>query len=283
MPNLTLSFNTRRPMGLLKPHAIGSEAGRWLIEAVNGALNGSSQASGSDGCIWACEDTTAFGAAANAGPAVAALVGSTLTGTVGATIDGTAVTVTAAGGDVATQALFVAAVKANTSVNRKVTATQRGLQATVGVMTVGQFVDICATRFTGVNGAETDFGQFDISSATAATIATKLAQAINRHPSLAMRVRAVANSTALYVFPTTDRVMTRFESLVNSGGFSTFTIVSGTQTALATSAVLAMVPGVLGECCTIVASGTGATVATANAGKLGAGGGGAATSNFFLP
>lgn len=279
MSNLNISFNTRKPMGLLKSHAIGSESLRWLLMELESVESGKNQ---SDGLIWSCNDDVSLGSTAHAGPACGALVGSSLAGSVGATIDGTAVTVTAAGGDAATQTLLVAAIKANSSVNRKVTATNRGLQLTIASVTAGQYVDICNTRFTAVNGAPTQFGEFDMSGTDTAD-ATSLALAINRHPSLAMRVRAISNAGVIYVFPTVDRTLNKFEVLTNPGVFSTFTFQAAVQTALAITGVMAMVPGQLGECCTVVASGTGMTYATANAGKLGNGTGGGTTSNFYLP
>lgn len=280
MPNLNISINVRRATGLLRSRAIGSESGRWLLNALESAVAGTDQ---SDGIIWAVNDDVALGSTAHAGPACGALVGSSLSGSVGATIDGTAVTVTAAGGDAATQTLLVAAIKANASVNRKVTATNRGLQLTIASVTAGQYIDVCNTRFTAVNGSPANFGEFDMSGTDTAD-ATSLALAINRHPSLAMRVRAISNAGVIYIFPTVDRTMTQFEKLTNPGNFSTFTIANaGVQTALAITGVMAMVPGQLGECCTVVASGTGMSYATANAGKLGNGTGGGTTSNFLLP
>lgn len=279
MPNLNISFNTRKPMGLLRSRAIGSESLRWLLMELESVQSGKNQ---SDGLIWSCNDDTALGSTAHAGPACGALVGSSLTGSVGATIDGTAVTVTAAGGDAATQTLLVAAIKANTSVNRKVTATNRGLQLTLASVTAGQYVDICNTRFTAVNGAPVNYGEFDMSGTDTAD-ATSLALAINRHPSTAMRVRAISNAGVVYVFPSVDRTLNKFEVLTNPGNFSTITFQAAVQTALAITGVMAMVPGQIGECCTVVASGTGMTYATANAGKLGNGTGGGTTSNFYLP
>lgn len=279
MPNLNISFNTRKPMGLLRSRAIGRESLRWILMELESVESGKNQ---SDGLIWSCNDDTALGSTAQAGPACGALIGSSLSGSVGATIDGTAVTVTAAGGDVATQTLLVAAIKANATVNRKVTASNRGLQLTLASVTAGQFIDICNTRFTAVNGSPANFGEFDMSGADAAD-ATSLALAINRHPSLAMRVRAISSAAIVYIFPTVDRTLNKFEVLTNPGVYSTFTFQAAVQTALAVTGVMAMVPGAIGECCTVVASGTGMTYATANAGKLGNGTGGGTTSNFYLP
>lgn len=279
MPNLNISFNTRRPMGLLRSRAIGSESLRWLLMELESISDGKNQ---SDGVTWSCNDDTALGSTAHAGAACGALVLSGGAGAVGATIDGTLVTAAFATSDAVTQALVAAAIRANTTVNRKVTASSRGLQLTIASVTAGQFIDICNTRFTAVNGSPTQFGEFDMSGADTAD-ATSLALAINRHPSLAMRVRAISNAGAIYIFPAVDRAMTKFEVLTNTGAFSTFTLNAAAQTSLAICGVFAMVPGSIGECCTVVASGTGMTYATANAGKLGNGTGGGTTSNFLLP
>jgi hypothetical protein len=282
MPNLNISFSVNRAMGLLKPHAIGSESIRWLVAALS-ALGSGDGSGGSSGLIWSVNDDTALGDTAFAGPATGALVLSGGAGAVGATIDGTLVTAAFTTSDVVTQGLVAAAIRANTSVNRKVTATNRGMQLTLASVTAGQFIDICGQRFTAVNGAPTDFGQFDMSGADAAD-ATSLALGINRHPQLSMKFRATSNGAIVYIHPTVDRAASRFESLTNPGGFSTFTLAnSGLQANLAICAIMAMVPGDIGECCTVVASGTGMTYATANAGKLGNGTGGGTTSNYLLP
>lgn len=282
MANVTISFNTRRPMGLTKSRVVGSEAGRYLSNALTAALNSSAGGSGSDGCLWTVNDNTAFGNEPNAGSASAGIVLSSASGAVGATIDGTLVTAAAAGGDANTAGLVAAAIRANASVNRKVTATNRGMGMLLTGVTVGQFVDVCGQTFTGVNGTPTDFGQFDISGSDTADAAS-LALAINRHPSLAMKVCAINNANAVYVFPSTDRVVGKYDVLNNRGGFSTISVPSPTQGPLSVCCVIANVPGAIGECCTIVASGTGAAVATANAGKLGGGTGGGASPNYFLP
>ena len=279
MPNVTLTINTRRPFGAVR----GSGPTRrqplidvmsWLNKVISGEVQ-------SDSCIVSRQDAVALGDLAYAGHAVAALVGSTLAGSVGVTIDGTAVTVTASGGDTATQTALVAAIKANASVNSKVTAAQRVAQMTLASVVAGTTVIVFGTKFTAVSGTPANFGEFDISGADAAD-ATSLALAINRHPSLAGRCRAVANGAVVYVGLLEDRAAILGESIVLPSA-ATITVNTSIPVAGAVVLLIAAVPGQIGNCCTAVASGTGMSLATANAGKLGGGTGGGSTFAYCVP
>jgi hypothetical protein len=279
MPTLDISVTTKRQLGLLRSSTIGTEALRHILNVLEGVASGREP---SDGVRWNSNDTTGLSDQSVNAPACGVLVGSTFTGAVGATIDGTLVTATAAGGDTATAGLIAAAIRANTSVNRKVTATNVGMQLTLASVTAGQYIDICNTRFTAVNGTPVNIGEFDMSGADTAD-ALSLALAINRHPSLAMRWRAVSALGVVHLFPTTDRLGRQFEVIINSGAFSTFTIQSGVPAASNKVGIIAMESGPLGECCTVVASGTGCTYSTANAGKLGDSRGGGTTPYLVVP
>lgn len=275
MPNQTISINTRRPFGATSS---SRQTLRLLSNWIDKLLSGEVQ---SDAVVFSRQDAVGLGDLAFGGQAVAALIGSSLSGTVGVTVDGTAVTVTAAGGDTATQTLLVAAIKANAAVNSKVTAAQRVAQMTLASVLAGTTVKVFGITFTAVNGAPTDFGQFDMSGADAADAAS-LALAINRHPSLAGRCRAVSNAGVVYVGLLEDRAPQPTE-LINAASAATITINTPVPTAGAIVLLLAAVPGQLGNCCTAVASGTGMSLATANAGKLGGGTGGGSTFTYVVP
>ncbi len=86
MPNLQISINTRRPMGLLRARAQGSNP-EWLLKAVQAAISGTNQ---SDGIMWSANDAEALGTSAHLGQACAGLflLQGTATGTVGGVIAG---------------------------------------------------------------------------------------------------------------------------------------------------------------------------------------------------
>lgn len=275
MPNVSIFINSRRPFGR---NWSGKRGMKELIKFLTAAESGAIQA---DNITYGSNDTVALGDQAYPGQAVAALVGSTLTGAVGATIDGTLVTATAAGGDAATQALVAAAINANASVNRKVSAANRVAQMTLASVLAGTVIRVWGTDFTAVNGAPTQFGQFDMSGADAAD-ATSLALAINRHPSLVGRCRAVSNGAVVYVGLLEQRVASDWER-IGPASATTITVNVAIPVSSAICLVFAQATGQLGECCTIVASGTGMTVATANAGKLGSGTGGPTVLQYITP
>lgn len=284
MPNLTISINARRAFGLLGNRARGSESGRLLLDALQSVIAGKNP---SDGIIWNCNDDTSLGSTAHAGPAIAALSMASSAGSVGGSIAGTAITVTWATSDTASSTALAAAIRANTSVNRKVTATNMAMRVTLASVAAGQFIDICNTRFTAMSGTPVEYGRFDISGNDTAD-ALSLATAINRHPSMAMRYRALSSAGLVYVFPTTDRSGnvsgTKFEAITNPGGFSTFTINTAVLTAGAVTAVIAAVPGDIGTEVRLTASGTNVTAVTnGTAGFLGLATGGGILPQFLLP
>lgn len=275
MPGVSIFINSRRPFGR---NWGGKRGMKELIRFLQAAESGAIQC---DTVTYGSNDTVALGDQAYPSQACAVLIGSALTGAVGATIDGTLVTATAAGGDVATQTLVAAVINANASVTRKVGAANRVAQMTLASVLVGTRVRVFGTEFVAVNGAPTDFGQFDMSGADAAD-ATSLALAINRHPSLVGRCRAVANGAVVYVGLLEQRVANDWERL-GPASATTITINVAIPVASAVCLVFSSVCGQAGECCTIAASGTGMTVATANAGKLGSGTGGHVVMQYITP
>lgn len=284
MPNVTISFNVRRKTGLLNAGRQNSEAGRYLLNALQAAISGQNQ---SDALAFTVNDDDTVGGTAYAQMASGLLLASTASGAVGGTICGTLVTVTAAGGDTATMTALAAAINANAAVNRRVGATNVSSRVTLASVTAGQYIDVCGVRFTAASGTPTAFGVFDISGADTADAAS-LAQAINRHPALAMKFAAVSSAAVVYVFPTTPRTLSptqdKWAGILNVGSFSTFTVNQQFPVAGAACAVFAAVPGDIGNEVRLVASGTGITAATnGSAGFLGGGGGGGVTTYYVLP
>lgn len=268
MPVQRLTISTRRPFGDVRgDRPTLRNLANWLEKVLSGEVQ-------TDSVIFERNDTVALGDQSFAGQAIGALVLSGGAGAVGATIDGTLVTAAFAVSDINSMSLVMAAIRANASVNRKVTATNRVAQLTLASVLVNTTVVIFGITFTAVNGTPADFGQFDMSGADAAD-ATSLALAINRHPSLTGRVRAVSNAGAVYIAMLEDRTPNPAddESLRNPSA-ATITLNAAVPAASAVGFVVASVPGDIGNCCTVVASGTGMTYATSNAGKLGTGQGG---------
>jgi hypothetical protein len=280
MPNILIALNTRRPFGLQSKRT-NQEALRYLINHLEAVNSGRNQ---SDALIYAAEETP-IGSAPNdnsfAGQAVALLTGSGMSGSVGATIDGTTVTATYATSDANTMGLICAAIRANATVNRKVTAVNRVARITCGTVLAGEKVLVAGAELEAVSGTPKAYGQFDMSSGVAATIATSLALAINRHPALAMRYRAVAASAVVNVGLTDERTPGPREYIESRGANIATTVKTFASGAF--GLIIAAVPGPIGNCCTAVASGTGVTLTTANAGKLGSGMGGGTSYNVVVP
>lgn len=283
MPNINISISTKRPLGVGRSSVIGSEAGRYLANIIEGVVAGTIPASGLQ---WCANEAEAFGTEAAAGCAIAGLAASAAAGSVGTTnLAGstTDILVTAAGGDAATMTLLAAAIRAATAVNRVVTATNLGMAATLASVTAGQYLDVCGIRFTAVGATATKFGDFLITG-TDTQDAAALCLAINSHPETAPRYRAVNVVGKVYVFPSTNRTLTKAEAVTNPGSFSTITINTREQTAVDVCAVIALVPGPIGNLVDMAAVGTGMTAVTNGAaGFLGHGNGGGAVPYFVTP
>lgn len=281
MSSVTINFNTQRPNSLLKAGVIGSDAGRYLVNALQAAVAGTNQ---SNGITWQAVDSAALGDAAFLGPAIAYLAMSSGAGAVGGTVAGTLITVAHDGDDTTTSTALAAAIRASAAVNRRVTATNKVMVVSLASVTAGQYIDIGNIRFTAVSGTPAAHGEFDVSGADSAD-ATSLALAINRHPALALKMRAVSNSSAVRVFLSTERTADpKWDRITNPGGFSTFTVSIATPTASVVTAVIAAVAGDIGNEVRLTASGTGMTAVTAgSAGFLGAGTGGGTLPYFLQP
>lgn len=280
MPNLNLSINYRRPLALPLKTGIekGRELGQWLSRVIDGLSSGNLEADHAQLCI---ADDVALGDNAYGQPAHAMLVGSSLSGSVGGTIAGTAVTVTASGGDTATQTALVAAILANTSVNRIVAASNRAAQVTLASVAAGDRINIFGCNFVAVatSAAVLVPGDFNIDG-TDTQDATALALAINRHPVLAGRVVAISSAAVVFIFLIEDRAPNERECITNPP--TTITVNVAKPTAGARTAVVCLTPGLVGNEVRLAASGTGMTAVTAGtAGQLGNGKGGGTAANTF--
>lgn len=279
MPSLNLTLHTRRPMNLDRPMVIGVDAPRHLLNAITEAVSGLNQ---SDGIVWDTEDN---GVTAPIGQAIALLVMATSSGAVGGTIGGQLTTVTWATSDTLSSTALAAAIRAQTAggTNRLVTATNECAQLTLASVTAGQFIDIFGIRFTAVSGTPPDFNSFDISG-TDTQDAASLCAAINSNPSTCLRYRAINVAGAVFVFRSTQRAAAPNESILNTGNFATITVNVAVPKAGARTAVIATMPGRVGNEIRLAASGTNVTAVTAGtAGLLGSGSGGGATPYFVLP
>lgn len=282
MPNIKIEWNARHPLGLLRSSSVGSEAGRYLVNALESAVAGTNQ---SDGLLWSVNDDTSLGNTAFAGPACAMLVMATSSGAVGATIGGVLTTVAYAtyGTDILAQSALAAQIRALATVNRKVTATNLAMKFTLATVTAGQYVYVAGTRFTAVNGTPVNFGEFDMSGNDTAD-ALSLSLAINRHPSTAMRFRAVSSLGVVWVFSSTYRTADSKLQITNPGSFSTITIQQAQPIASANSCIIAVTGGDIGNEVRATASGTNVSIVTAGSvGFLGHGVGGGISPNYILP
>ena len=272
MPVLNLSINYRRPFSQYQ-YLDGKEGLRHVLQRLQGVMDGSVE---SDSVRYQWNDTVTVGsAAAYGGQAVGLLVGSSLSGTVGATVGGTAVTLSASGGDTATMTAWVAALQANSTVNLFANASNKLMKLTCTSVVAGTTVQICGLTFTALasGAAQTTPETWSVGGSDTAC-ALALATAINRHPVLAGRVRAVSSAGVLYLGFPNDRSGLAFETI----GFpsaSTIAINTAKPTAGAEAMIFANVPGIIGNFITVAASGTGASYVTnGTAGQLGLGSGG---------
>lgn len=274
MPNFTLSGSTRRPFGTI---AGRRQTLRQMINWLESIISGEVAAGP---LIFSRNDAVALGDQAFGGQAVGALVLAAGAGAVGATIDGTAVTAVFAVSDSNTMTLVAAAIKAAAAVNRKVTCTQWVAGLSFAAVVAGTTVDVFGIRFTAVAGAPSTFGEFDVSGADAADAAS-FALAVNRHPALNGRCRAVANGATIYIGMVEDRAP-HSDEVIGLPSAATITVLAAAPVLGTVLMLFAMVPGDIGNCVTVVPAGVGMTYATANAGKLGAGQGGGSSLSIVV-
>lgn len=270
MPTLHVDISQRRPFGR-------NFRGQVILREIVNQLT--SMRAGKRSCDMlsvAVNDTAASGNVN--GHAVGVHVMTGLTGPVGLTLAGVLTTVTASGGDVPSTSAIAAALRAAAS-GGAAFAVNRIAQVTLVGVTAGSTITVFGTVFTAVNGAATvapGNGLFDMSGADTAD-ATSLALAINTHPSLVGRCRAVNSAGVLYVGMMDDRAANprNGESIILPG--PGFTVNVSIPASAAVLMVFASIPGLIGNEVRSVASGTGvgALVTNGAAGLLGHGRGGA--------
>jgi len=274
MPTHSISYHTREKVdyGVTAGGTTINRSYRTLTRRLINELRSSIAGAGSDGTFTFQYDAADI-AYANSGLAV-----SSGSGTVGATLNGVATTATWATSDTVAAALIANAI--NTSSTAKVKgmffANNLSMTITLASVTAGQYVDICGTRFTATNGVPPTIysGQlqntFDISGADAAD-ATALAAAINASPDMTQWVFAIPVSNAVRLFPrkttytaaSTSFAMptgSRYPVNIVTASAATFTLSGSQMVASAFVGIQAQAPGVIGNCFTIAASGTGITV-----------------------
>jgi hypothetical protein len=276
MPSLNLCIAFKKPIQNMS-QAQGPTLLRYLANFVEGAASGKMPAT------YAVATVENGNALATGFPAQAAarLIFASSSGDVGAEIAGVEVLV-AHSADTASMTAFCAAVRANASVNRVVTATDLTMRATVGVVTAGQQFKLGNALFTAVNGAAANFGTFDMSSGTAATIAANIAQAINRNPGTQGRYVAVSSGATLEVALSTERPVGPNDVLRSYAG-NTLIITKLTPARDGVGVIIATTPGQIGNEVRAVASGTNVTIATnGTSGQLGGGQGGGSAPYFTL-
>lgn len=172
-------------------------------------------------------------------------------------INGVTVSVTYATSDINTAGLMAAAINAssNALVQYMVTATHYRGTIALSSVAAGDTVNVCGYTFTAVNGTPTQLGQFDMSGSNTAD-ATSLALAINKMPGLNEIVVASSSVANVYVYLLGDAAVTAQRKIRKISATMTVTQIAAT----ADCAVVAYQPGTLGNCMTIAASGTGASI-----------------------
>lgn len=217
----------------------------------------------------------ADGAAPRPSRAVVTMASST--GTVGATINGVGVTVTWATSDANSSTLFAAAVNASTNALVQYLVQACNISGSIALASVaaGDFVEFNAPgvgtfRFTAKSGGVLDAGEFDMSGLDTAD-ATSLATQINNRAGLNRLIIADPSSGTV----TIRQVAGTSASVTMSKSAATFTLTA--LAAGASTLVSSLVPGRIGNCQTIAASGTNVSI-NGSLTRLASGAGGDVTS-----
>jgi len=242
------------PTGTRKNSALLRQYANWLVSALAGTAK-----------VQGFEAMQNTAAAKRAG---ALLVYSSGSGTVGITINGVGVTVTATS-DTASMTATVAAVNASSNALVQYLVEASNTRGTVALASVvaGTKLQLGQYEFVAVSGTPTNYGQFDISGSNAADAAS-LVSAINQHPAAGRYYHAFAASglATVQVF--------RFATPPNgtrwSATASTLTIVQ--PVAAATGCVRSINRNTYGNCITVAASGTGASITDSQARLIGGAG-----------
>lgn len=268
---LTIQSKLPLPIGATK----GRDALRKVLNALTGVVSGTNKA---DSWVLLNDNTPQSGTTA-AGAAARACAGVVLSGganAVGIVVNSTSVTATWATSDTVSAGLIADAVNANTTVNPFVAATKYLATLTLASVTAGQTINICGQTFTATAAATGSPNEFSIAG-TDTQDAAALAVAINQS---SLNCKLVATSSAGVVYlGICDNRAARGDELISA---APSTITVSQFAARAACLVFARQPGLLGNCCTATATGTGVTAFSAVSGKLGGGLGGYLSTSQYL-
>lgn len=274
MPSVNISISFKRPIQNMS-QAAGATLLRYAAKWLDGAASGEQPAN------WAAltvenGNTLGVGGLQRACARMALSSGS---GTVGPTIAGVAATQTWATSDTATMTAICSGIRANTSLNRIVTATDLTMRVTVGTVLAGQQLRVGNALYTAVNGTPTLENTFDMSSATAATIATSLALAINRSQGSQGRYVACASSAVVDICLSTERAALPIDSIQSFA--STMVVNKAYPARDGVGFIICNTAGLVGNEVRATIAGTGASIATpGSAGFLGGAQGGGTLPYF---
>lgn len=210
----------------------------------------------------------------------AAVVIPATSGSATVVINGTSVTADFATSASVTASAAAAGINGDATASSFVSAHQYVGKLTTASAVAGDAVSILGVTFTAQSSAATlGTEQWDIrTSDTAAGLS--LATQINSHPNLANKCFAVNSAGVVYVALLENRAARSDETFVVKSG-STVTINSQILTTSGLLAVIAHMPGKLGNCCTLTVTGTGSSAVSLVSGKLGGGLGGDALSQVI--
>lgn len=280
MAHVNISFNARRPLGTMSRRASGWGGGAgYIFNMLNAVFGGRNQ--GAAVAVRVSDTDTVNSADSVLQYAAAGMVISGGSGNYTITA-GTFTSGNQTGAsDTARATALVTAVNASASALRQARATNSVMAFTFGGLpTAGQTINICGVPFTFRAAAALD-GEVTIGGSASAT-ATNLVTAFMKHPTMALRFVAVANSAVVYITPTSDvaqSATTYISSLATNVTATTKVLTVGTVVI-----VHSAVPGEIGNNLAVTGTGTGLTVFTAgSAGRAGSGSGGGATQYIYQP
>jgi hypothetical protein len=279
MPNIIITANTRTAFN-------NADAGpdalvNWIAQIAAGQI-------ASEAMWYSRNDDTALGDTAYAGQAAGLFIlSASAAGVVSADVCGATISVNAgaspgAANSIVAQTAWCLAVRSSATINQKVTAVNRCATITLSTVLATQSVQVCGEGFTAASGTPSTLGTFDIAGNDTAD-ALSLATAINRHPALCGRVRAVSVAGVVYVGLNTERTPDASDAVVSFA--ATMVVANASFASVAQGMVFATTPGVIGnECRFVTAAGTGASLATnGTAGLLGGGTGGGTSVVQVIP
>lgn len=202
-------------------------------------------------------------------PACTAGISSGGSGAVGMVINGQTITATWATSDTNSAGLVAAAINASTSarVQFLVGSTNLKSSLTLASVAAGTTLRVAGFRFTAITGTTESYkdGDFTIGG-TDTQDATSLAAAINRHSYASKYLFALNEAAVCHVFPKSAAWFTGPNAPPNKVDASAATITVGSATFAASAyyGVWCKVPGQIGNCFTVAASGTGQTIENSN-------------------